>query len=65
MLRTANAQFAYSKYWFRSRTATIVEIRCEDGVVGYGEGFGPPPVVTATVANVYAPILLGRDPLDR
>ena len=43
----------------------IAEIECDDGTVGFGEAFGPPLVAAATVDTVYAPILLGRDPLDR
>ena len=57
--------FAYSQFWYDYRSAMVVEIECGDGTVGYGEAFGPPFVNAATIDTVYAPLLLGRDPLDR
>jgi D-galactarolactone cycloisomerase len=57
--------FAYSQHWYKSRSTTIVEIRCDNGLIGYGEGFGPPAIISATIDSTYAPLMLGRDPLDR
>ena len=62
---TDGEAFAYSQAWYDFRTAMIVEIECDDGTVGHGEASGPPFVNAATVDTVYAPILVGRDPLDR
>ena len=58
-------RFAYSQYWYNSRTAMIVAIECDDGTTGYGEASGPPWVNAATIDTVYTPLLIGRDPLDR
>ncbi|WP_342364314.1 mandelate racemase/muconate lactonizing enzyme family protein [Terrarubrum flagellatum] len=41
---------------------TIVEIETSDGIVGRGEG--PSPANVATILNVFAPRLIGRDPID-
>ena len=57
--------FAYSQGWFLRRRALVVEIETADGTVGYGEAFGPPATNAALIDEVYAPLLLGRDALDR
>lgn len=41
---------------------TIVEVETSDGIIGLGEG--PSPANAATIANVLAPRLIGRDPID-
>ena len=44
--------------WIRERTATIVEVRTDDGLTGWGEGDGAP-------APESTDALLGKSPLDR
>src|SRR5262245_31315667 len=56
--------FAYSQGWFRSRTAMIVRVLTDEGIEGVGECFGPPELTAAVVEKAYAPMLIGRDPLD-
>ena len=41
---------------------TIVEVETSDGIIGLGEG--PSPANAATITNVFAPLLIGRDPID-
>jgi glucarate dehydratase len=41
---------------------TIVEVTTDDGIVGLGEG--PSPANAATIETVFAPRLIGRDPID-
>ena len=41
---------------------TIVEVETSDGLVGLGEG--PSPANVSTILNVFAPKLIGRDPID-
>ena len=57
--------FAYSQGWYHKRRSLIVEIETEDGIVGYGEAFGPPRSNAAIVNEVYLPILVNRNPLER
>ena len=57
--------FAYSQGWYHKRRSLIVEIETEDGIVGYGEAFGPPQSNAAIVNEVYLPILVNRNPLER
>lgn len=51
---------------FRTFTATLVEVRTDDGRVGLGEAIArrAPEVVTTVVDKMLAPMLLGRDPHD-
>ena len=56
--------FAYSQGWFRARTAMIVRVLTDEGIEGIGECFGPPDLTAAVVEKAYAPLLIGRDPLD-
>lgn len=41
---------------------TIVEVETSEGIVGLGEG--PSPANVATIANAFAPRLIGRDAFD-
>lgn len=58
-------RFAYSQAWVRSRSALLVEVHTDAGLVGLGEAFGAAPApIKATIDDVYTPLLLGRNPLD-
>jgi len=54
--------FAYSRAWYDSRMAGLVEIETDDGLVGWGECYGPAWMTTAMV-NAMASGLIGQDPL--
>jgi D-galactarolactone cycloisomerase len=54
--------FAYSQAWYRTRGAMLVEIETEDGVIGWGEAFGP-PALTAPIVTWFAALLDGADAL--
>src|SRR5262249_49645765 len=54
--------FAYSRAWYDTRTAMVVEIETDHGVVGWGECYGPAQITAAVVQSV-APWLIGQDPL--
>jgi D-galactarolactone cycloisomerase len=60
--------FAFSQGWVRQRSATLVEVVTDDGIVGWGEAFAqglePPEIAAAVIEHALAPIVLGRDPLD-
>ncbi|MEY9104624.1 D-galactarolactone cycloisomerase [Bradyrhizobium yuanmingense] len=48
--------------WYDTRTAMLVEIETDQGVVGWGECYGPAGIAAAVVESV-APWLVGGDPL--
>jgi len=54
--------FAYSRAWYDTRTAMVVEVETEDGLTGWGECYGPARITAAAVFSV-APLLIGEDPL--
>ena len=54
--------FAYSRAWYDSRTAMVVEIETDAGLIGWGECYGPARMTAAVVQSV-APWLIGEDPL--
>jgi D-galactarolactone cycloisomerase len=54
--------FAYSRAWYDTRTAMVVEIETDDGLIGWGECYGPARITAAVVQSV-APWLIGQDPL--
>jgi D-galactarolactone cycloisomerase len=56
--------FAYSQARVASRTAMLVEVVADDGRSGWGEAYGPPAPSKTIVDELYAPRLIGRDPMD-
>jgi len=62
-----DSPLGYSQTWFKTRTAHLVEVRTDEGLVGWGEIFGPGKFAVANkaiVENVLKPIVLGLDPFD-
>jgi D-galactarolactone cycloisomerase len=56
--------FAYSQAWYDTRTILLLKMETDEGLVGWGEAFGFAAVNKAIIDNVYAPLVLGRDPFD-
>ena len=54
--------FAYSRAWYDTRTAMVVEIETDTGLIGWGECYGPARMTAAVVQSV-TPWLIGEDPL--
>jgi D-galactarolactone cycloisomerase len=55
--------FAYSRAWYDTRAANIVEIETDQGLVGWGECYGPARMTAAVVESI-APWLIGENPLN-
>jgi D-galactarolactone cycloisomerase len=60
--------FAFSQGWVHHRSATLVEVQTDTGLVGWGEAFAqglePPQVAAAAIEHALRPLVLGADPLD-
>ena len=60
--------FAFSLGWVNERSATLIEIKTNEGIVGWGEAFcqglEPPEISAAVIENALKPILLEQCPLD-
>lgn len=54
--------FAYSRAWYATRAAMLVEIETDTGLTGWGECYGPARMTEAVVREI-APWLVGADPL--
>jgi D-galactarolactone cycloisomerase len=54
--------FAYSRMWYSKRMSMIVEIITDDGLVGWGECYGPARINAAVVREL-GRFLIGEDPL--
>src|SRR3954463_10660045 len=53
--------FAYSRAWYDTRTAMVVEIETDTGLTGWGECYGPARITAAVIQSV-APWVVGADP---
>jgi L-alanine-DL-glutamate epimerase-like enolase superfamily enzyme len=60
--------FAFSQGWVRQRSATLVEILTDAGIVGWGEAFAqglePPEIAATVIDKALRPLVTGADPLD-
>lgn len=57
--------FTSSRGWlYKTRGSCIVEIETTDGVVGWGECYGPSQVARAYIDSQYGPRIVGRDAFD-
>lgn len=57
--------FTSSRGWvYSARSAMLVEIVTDDGLIGWGECYGPAAVCRSIVETLLKPRLLGRDPFD-
>jgi D-galactarolactone cycloisomerase len=54
--------FAYSRAWYASRASMLIRIETDQGLVGWGESYGPARINAAIVRNL-APFLIGQDAL--
>src|SRR6195952_1810304 len=57
--------FTSSRGWlYKTRGTCLVEIETDDGIVGWGECYGPSAVAKAFIDSQLAPRVVGRDPFD-
>lgn len=60
--------FAFSQGWVHQRSATLVRIKTDNGLIGWGEAFAqglePPEIAAAAITYAFKPLVLGGNPLD-
>ena len=60
--------FAFSQGWVRQRSATLVEVRTDEGISGWGEAFAqglePPEIAATVIDTALRPLVVDADPLD-
>lgn len=62
---TLDKPFGMSQWLWDTRKICLVEVITDDGVVGWGECYGPAFSNAAVIQELYKPHLMGRDPLSR
>ena len=61
-------ELGYSQQYYKKRSAHLIEIQTDEGIVGWGECFGPGNVAIANktiIERVIQPLILGCDPMNR
>lgn len=57
--------FTSSRGWlYKTRGTCLVELETADGIVGWGECYGPSAVAKTFIDSQLAPRVIGRDPFD-
>lgn len=57
--------FTSSRGWlYKTRGSCIVEVETTDGIVGWGECYGPSAVAKAYIETQFGPRIIGRDAFD-
>ncbi len=56
--------FSFSQFTFTHREALLLRISTDEGLVGWGEAYGPAALTGAAAEHLFKPLLLGRDPRD-
>ena len=61
-------ELGYSQQYYKHRTAHLVEIETDEGIMGWGECFGPGNIALANkyiVEKVIQPLIIGEDPINK
>jgi len=61
-------ELGYSQQYYKHRTAHLVEIETDEGIMGWGECFGPGNIALTNkyiVEKVIQPLIIGEDPINK
>ena len=61
-------ELGYSQQYYKHRTTHLVEVQTDEGIIGWGECFGPGNIALANkfiVEKVIQPLVIGEDPLNK
>lgn len=50
--------------YYKTKGALVVEIVTDEGIVGWGDCYGPAAVSRAVIESLYKPALIGQDPFN-
>ncbi len=51
-------------WWYGMKSAMIIKVETDEGLVGWGEAYGPAAVSRAVIESLFKKQLIGRDPFD-
>tara|TARA_B100001123_G_scaffold412630_1_gene510093 strand:- start:6270 stop:7424 length:1155 start_codon:yes stop_codon:yes gene_type:complete len=54
--------WGYSKGWVSNAPALLIEVHTDEGISGWGEGYGPPLPVAEMINALCEPVTIGADP---
>jgi D-galactarolactone cycloisomerase len=54
--------WGYAKGWVESAPALLIEVQTDEGISGWGEGYGPPIPILAMIRSLCEPVVIGADP---
>ncbi len=61
--QTLEESFSFSQWEYQSRSICLVKVTLENGLYGWGEGYGPSSLVKAGI-DFFRPFLLGQEALE-
>ncbi|VAX40701.1 mandelate racemase/muconate lactonizing enzyme family protein [hydrothermal vent metagenome] len=61
--QTLEESFSFSQWEYQSRSICLVKVTLENGLYGWGEGYGPSGLVKAGI-DFFRPFLLGQNALE-
>jgi len=56
--------FSFSQWWYNERKACLVEVITDDGIIGWGESYGPARPIQTIIEEEFKKFLVGKDPRD-
>ncbi|MEP3210660.1 MAG: mandelate racemase/muconate lactonizing enzyme family protein [Maribacter sp.] len=56
--------FFFSQWEYSERRICIVKVTTDDGICGWGEGYGPADVIKAGI-ELITPLLIGKNPIEQ
>ena len=59
-----NPPWGYSKGWVTSAPTLLIELLTDDGVVGWGEAYGPPKPIYEVIQSLFPGSISGGDPFE-
>ena len=65
IVQKLDTRFGMSQWLWDTRGSCLVEVITDDGVTGWGECFGPAQSNAALIHELYAPLVIGQDPMHR
>ena len=54
----------FSQWYYHAKNNFVLKVVCDDGIVGWGECYGPNLAIAASVEHHFKPLLIGKDPLQ-
>ena len=54
--------FGFSQWYYTKKNNLLIKVETDEGIIGFGECYGPSRTAAMAVNDIYAPITTGKDP---